>query len=248
MDRRAKAGAGLTRPELAVLLAYGKLDLFEDIIGSNAPDDPFFAEVLEGYFPRELGRFGAEMGRHRLRREIIATEVDNELVNLCGPTFPRRLRAAAGCDTADLIKAFEAARQVLRFSDAWRRVERLDGKVSAAGQMALFGELAYVLRGQTYWLARRAAREGDDIRALVGAYRGPVDTLKRLVPGVAFALRAESRGAPGGAVDQGRRAQGHRPFGGPDATADPGGHPLGPGRRPRLAGGRRRLRVSPGRR
>ncbi len=184
MDRRAKAGAGLTRPELAVLLAYGKLDLFEDIIGSNAPDDPFFAEVLEDYFPRELGRFAPEMGRHRLRREIIATVVDNELVNLCGPTFPRRLRAAAGCDTAHLIKAFEAARQVLRFSDAWRRVERLDGKVSAAGQMALFGELAYVLRGQTYWLARRAAREGGDIRALVGAYRGPVDTLKRLVPGV----------------------------------------------------------------
>ncbi len=184
LDRRAKAGQGLTRPELAVLLAYGKLDLFEDMIASHAPDDPFFAEVLEDYFPKEMARFSGEMSRHRLRREIIATVVDNDVVNLCGPTFPGRLRAAAGCDTAALVIAFEAARQVLRFAEAWRRVEKLDGRTAAAGQTALFGELSYVLRGLTYWLARRAGREASEVRGLVAAYRGPVDALKRLVPGV----------------------------------------------------------------
>ncbi|MHB8527889.1 MAG: NAD-glutamate dehydrogenase [Caulobacteraceae bacterium] len=184
LARRAKAAEGLTRPELAVLLAYGKLDLFEDIIASEAPDDPWFLAVLEGYFPKDLAGFEAEMAAHRLRREIIATVAGNELVNLCGPTFARRLRAAAGCDTAALVKAFEAARQVLRFADAWRRVERLDGKASAAGQMVLFRELSYVLRGQTYWLARRAGREGTDVKGLVGAYRGAVDGLKKLVPAV----------------------------------------------------------------
>ena len=199
LDRRAKAGESLTRPELAVLLAYGKLDLAEDIVASAAPDDPFFAEVLAGYFPKELAPFSAEMRRHRLRREIIATVVDNDLVNLCGPTFPQRLRAAAACDTAALIKAFEAARQVLRFAEAWRRIERLDGKASAGGQMALFAELAYVLRGQTYWLARRVGRDGADVRALVSAYRAPVDTLKRLVPGVLspFEQKAAVRRAAG---------------------------------------------------
>ncbi len=73
------------------------------------------------------------MKRHRLRREIIATVVANDMVNLCGPTFPGRLRAAAGCDTAELVTAFEAARQVLRFDEAWARVEALDGKTPAAG-------------------------------------------------------------------------------------------------------------------
>jgi glutamate dehydrogenase len=184
LAERAAAGRGLTRPELAVLLAYGKLDLFEEVVGSSAVADPYFLGVLEGYFPKALAAFEAEMQRHRLRREIIATVVDNDIVNLCGPTFPERLRSAAGCDTAEFVTAFEAARQVLRFEDAWKRVERLDGKAPAAGQMALFRELAYALRGQTFWLARRASRQAGGVQGLVAAYRPAVDSLKRLAPGV----------------------------------------------------------------
>ncbi|MEO8927847.1 MAG: NAD-glutamate dehydrogenase, partial [Caulobacteraceae bacterium] len=86
LTERALAGAALTRPELAVLLAYGKLELFDDIIASPAPDDPYFLATLEGYFPKAMGAFDEEMRRHRLRREIIATVIDNDLVNLCGPT------------------------------------------------------------------------------------------------------------------------------------------------------------------
>ncbi|HEY5071612.1 MAG TPA: NAD-glutamate dehydrogenase [Caulobacteraceae bacterium] len=199
LAERAKAGDGLTRPELAVLIAYGKLDLFDEVIASAAPDDPYFLGVLEGYFPRPMARFEAEMRRHRLRREIIATVMDNQIVNLCGPTFPGRLRAAAGCDAATLIVAFEAAREVLRFEEAWRRVERLDGKAPAAGQLALFRELVYALRGQTYWLARRAARQAGGVKGLVGAYRPAVDSLKRLAPGVlsAFEQKAAVRRAAG---------------------------------------------------
>jgi glutamate dehydrogenase len=184
LAERGLAGKGLTRPELAVLMAYGKLDLFEDIIASKAPDDPFFLITLHDYFPKALAPFEDLMASHRLRREIIATTVDNELVNLCGPTFPQRLRAAAGCDTLALVTAFEAARQVLRFAEAWGRVERLDGKAPAAGQTALFGELVYVLRGQTYWLARRAMRDASSVRGLVDAYRPAADALKRLMPAV----------------------------------------------------------------
>jgi glutamate dehydrogenase len=197
LAERAKAGRGLTRPELAVLLAYGKLDLFDQAVASTAPDDPFFLTVLEGYFPAELARFEAEMKRHRLRREIIATVVDNDIVNLCGPTFPDRLRQAAGCDTAALIIAFEAARRVLGFEESWLSVRALDGKAPAAGQMALFRELAYVLRSQTFWLARRAARQAGGVEDLVAAYRPATDSLKGLMPGVlsAFEQKAAVRRA-----------------------------------------------------
>jgi glutamate dehydrogenase len=185
---RAKSGIGLTRPELAVLLAYGKLDLFDDIIDSAAPDDPWFLKLLEDYFPTPLSQYAEEMKRHRLRREIIATVIDNDMVNLCGPTFPGRLRAAAGCDTGALVTAFEAARQTLRFSEAWSRVERLDGKAPWSGQAVLFGELVNLLRGQTYWLARRGAREPEPgqsrVQALISAYRPGVDALKDMVPAV----------------------------------------------------------------
>jgi glutamate dehydrogenase len=198
MAERTKLGKGFTRPELAVLLAYGKLDLFDDIVASSAPDDPWFLKLLEDYFPRPLGRFEDEMKRHRLRREIIATVVDNDIVNLCGPTFPGRLRAAAGCDTAALVAAFEAARQTLRFDDAWERVARLDGKAPWAGQAALFRELTDLLRGQTYWLARRAGKQ-PRVQTLVSAYRPAVDALKDMVPAVLspFEQKAAVRRAAG---------------------------------------------------
>jgi glutamate dehydrogenase len=135
---RAKAGAGLTRPELAVLLAYGKLDLLEDVVGSSAPDDPHFFKTLKAYFPKELAPYEDAMRRHRLRREIITTVICNDMVNLCGPTFPGRLMAAAGCSVDELVVSFEAAREVLGFAEVWGKVAALDGKAPAAGQLGLF--------------------------------------------------------------------------------------------------------------
>ncbi|MGA0603560.1 NAD-glutamate dehydrogenase [Caulobacter sp. KR2-114] len=199
IQARREAGKGLTRPELAVLLAYGKLDLFDDVIDTAAPDDPWFQATLEAYFPKAMLRFDEAMKRHRLRREIIATVLGNQMINLCGPTFPRRLRQAAGCGVAELVVAFEAARQVLRFDETWARVAALDGKVPAAGQIALFRELSYVLRGETFWLARKAGRDGAGVQALVGAYQPAVDRLKTLVPAVLspFEQKAAVRRAAG---------------------------------------------------
>ena len=199
VGERAMLGKGLTRPELAVLLAYGKLDLFDDIIASAAPDDPWFAGALRDYFPDGLARFGELMGRHRLRREIIATVVDNQMVNLCGPTFAARLRASAGCDTRALVAAFEAARQVLRFDEIWRRVAHLDLRAPAAAQTALFRELVSLLRGQTFWLARLAMRDNLSVRDMVETYRPAVDALKDLAPRVLspFERKAAVRRAAG---------------------------------------------------
>jgi glutamate dehydrogenase len=195
----AQTGKGLTRPELAVLLAYGKLDLFDEIIDSTAPDDPYFVRVLEDYFPRPLAKYEDEMRRHRLRREIIATVVDNDIINRCGPTFPGRLRASAGCDTAALVVGYEAAKQVLRLEDLWTRVAALDGKAAATGQMALFAALSNALRAQTYWLARRAGKASLTVQALIDEYQPAADQLRALLPGVlspfeqkAIARRAKS--------------------------------------------------------
>jgi glutamate dehydrogenase len=191
-----QTGDGLTRPELAVLLAYGKMDLFDEAIASRAPDDPYFTETLDAYFPHQLKAFAGDMRRHRLRREIIATTLANDMVNLCGPTFPRRLRAAAGCDTAALITGFAAAKETLRFDKSWRAISALDGRIPAAAQLALFAELAGILRAQTYWLARRAGQKGLSVStesrpkaeaagadvpvaALVKAYQPAMDELRR---------------------------------------------------------------------
>ncbi|GAW42377.1 NAD-specific glutamate dehydrogenase [Brevundimonas sp. SH203] len=167
----------LTRPELAVLTAYAKLELSDDIVASNAPEDPFFEQILVRYFPDALARFEPEMKSHRLRREIIATVMANEVVNMCGPTFPDRLRGSAECDTTALIIAFEAARRVFRLDEAWDAVSGLDLKISAKAQVALYREIAMVLRRQTFWMARRA-KAGVSVQGLIDRYRPIADALQ----------------------------------------------------------------------
>jgi glutamate dehydrogenase len=179
----AKAGQGLTRPELAVLLAYGKLDLFDDIVAGKGPDDPAFVQTLENYFPDPLHPYHEAIQKHRLRREIIATVLSNQIINRCGPTFPIRLRAASGADTAALVIGFEAGRQVLHIDALWDQVAALDGKAPAAGQLSLFRALAHVIRSQTYWMARRA-KTGEGVQALVDRYRPVADELSALTPAI----------------------------------------------------------------
>ncbi|HWW12106.1 MAG TPA: NAD-glutamate dehydrogenase domain-containing protein, partial [Brevundimonas sp.] len=172
------SGTPLSRPELAVLTAYSKLELFDEIVASGAPDDAFFKQTLVRYFPGPLAKFEADMQRHRLKREIISTILSNEIVNMCGPTFPERLRLSAQCDTGAMVIAFEAARQIFRLDQAWDAVSALDGKIPAEAQTALYQEISTVLRRQTFWLAKRAAREGATVDGLIAAYRPAADALR----------------------------------------------------------------------
>ena len=181
---RTAAGKGLTRPELAVLLAYGKLELKREIVATHAPDDPFFEGLLEGYFPKGLRKFDEPMRRHRLRRDIIATVVANDAINRCGPSFPGRLMNAAGCDAVAFTAGYEAAKAVLDIPTQWDAVAALDGKIPAAGQMAMFRRLSAALRGAAFWLARRAAREKLDVSELVKSYGPGFRTLCELMPDI----------------------------------------------------------------
>jgi glutamate dehydrogenase len=178
MNELAANALGLTRPELAVITAYGKIDLSEAIEASRAPDDAFFEETLVHYFPRPMKKYEDEMRRHRLRREIISTVLANEIVNMAGPTFPERLRAGAECDTTALVTAFEAARRVFRLDEAWNAVSALDLKIPADTQIRLYQEIALVLRRQSFWMARRAARGESSVQALIEAYRPAADALR----------------------------------------------------------------------
>ncbi|MFD3263639.1 NAD-glutamate dehydrogenase [Phenylobacterium ferrooxidans] len=185
---RAESGLGMTRPEEAVLLAYGKLELSHDIVASRAPDDPHFEAVLEGYFPKALSKYDDALRKHRLRREIIATVVANDVVNRCGPSLPSRLMAAASCDLRAFVAGYEAAKAVLDLPALWDAVAALDpkipGQTPAAGQMALFRRLAFTLRGETFWLARRAGRTGAGVGDLIKRYGPGTAILRKLGPQV----------------------------------------------------------------
>ncbi|WP_293452112.1 NAD-glutamate dehydrogenase [Phenylobacterium sp.] len=184
VSERIAAGRGLCRPELAVLLAYGKLELKREIVAARAYEDPFFEQRLEAYFPKPIRKWQEPIRRHRLRPEIIATVVANDIVNRCGPSFPSRIMAAAGCDVTALIAGYEAAKQALDFEKLWEDVEALDLKIPAGAQLALFRRLVAGLRGATFWLARRAGREGLDVAALTARYGPGFKSLHRLMPDI----------------------------------------------------------------
>ena len=129
---RRQAGVGLTQPELAVLLAYTKITMYEELIDSDLPDDPFWRDTLYGYFPTALReRFRAQIEQHPLRREIIATRVVNLHVNSTGITSLFRLAEETGASAPDVARAHTVATEVYDAAAVWAAVEELDSAVPA---------------------------------------------------------------------------------------------------------------------
>ncbi len=174
---------GLTRPELAVVMAYAKLDLFASLIASKAPDDPAFETLLVDYFPDELAVYGEARKHHRLRREIIATVLANRIVNLTGPTFAIQKRDAEGLDAGLVTQAFEAAYSAFHIDDLVDRIHALDGKTPAAAQTIMLSETAANLR----LLAGSFASDADLVRSgsitrAVERYHDAIAEVKALLP------------------------------------------------------------------
>jgi glutamate dehydrogenase len=222
----AEAGEGLTRPELAVLLAYGKLDLDREILASRAPDDPELETLLVDYFPKPMRRLKDEIRRHPLRREIIATILSGQVVDLCGPTFARRLAQAAGADMAALVAGHQTAKAALGIDAIWTAIAALDGEAPAEVQMTMFAETASVLRSATYWLARRAARKGAGAlvgkairRTGAGLARSPI---RQLTDAYRPAIRALIEAGPAILSDIQRQGVDRQAKGLVDAGAPPG--------------------------
>ncbi|RAU23534.1 NAD-glutamate dehydrogenase [Paramagnetospirillum kuznetsovii] len=152
---RAARKLGFTRPELAVLLAYGKIWLYEHILASDLPSDPFMAVDLAKYFPTALQkRFGNDIAKHRLRREIVATVVTNSIVNRVGGAFVAELMETTGHHPAQVARAYIVARDAFRLREVWTEIERLDGTVPAAAQTAMLAEANRLVERATLWVLR----------------------------------------------------------------------------------------------
>jgi glutamate dehydrogenase len=151
-ERRARS-LGLTRPELAVLLAYSKISLFDAVLRSGIPDDPFFERDLLHYFPRALvARHRGALTTHRLRREIVATILSNALVNRMGAGFAQLWAEDHGLTRAEVVKAYATAHEIFDGDGYWRAIEALDNQLSAALQYRLMMPAIGLLKHATGWL------------------------------------------------------------------------------------------------
>ncbi len=155
LAERSQAHLGLTRPEQAVLLAYSKIALYDELLASSLPDDPALQDDLAAYFPAVLGeRFQGAIRGHRLRREIVATVVVNELVNRMGSTFVAEMRDRTGASADDVARAYLAARAAFSLPQIWQAIEALDGKAAAAVQYRMLLETMQLLERAAHWFLR----------------------------------------------------------------------------------------------
>ena len=181
-ERRAQR-RGLLSPELATLLAYCKIYLFEELLDSDLPDDRYLEHDLERYFPDPLpARYGAEMREHRLRREIIATVVASQLVDRAGTTFAFRLAEETGASSSQLARAYAVAREVFEMRSFWAEVEGLDNLVAAETQLDMLTEGRRLVERATRWLVR--------------AYPQPIEieqTIEHFLPGARLLAAALPR-------------------------------------------------------
>jgi glutamate dehydrogenase len=180
-ERRA-AGRGLTRPELAVLLAYSKIVLQDQLVASDLPDDDYLADDLERYMPPKLReRFRAQLHRHPLRRDIIATYVTNSMVNRAGSTFANRLQDEAGASPPDVARAYTVAREVFDVRRLWKDLATLDNVVPASVQLELQAEGRKMIERSALWFLRNR-RQPLDIAATVSHFAPGIASLAQELP------------------------------------------------------------------
>jgi glutamate dehydrogenase len=200
LAERQAAGQGLTRPEMAVLLAYAKIALYDALLNSDLPDDPYLAGDLLRYFPNVLAeRFREAALAHRLRREIIATATTNSTINRAGITFIHEVEAETGAAAADVARGYILGRDAFDLRAIWAGIEAHDGRVPAERQLAALLDVGRFAKRATKWFLQYApppvalTDEVDRYRPKLAAL---AEALPSLLPGdaaAAFALETETQ-------------------------------------------------------
>ncbi|MET0530081.1 MAG: NAD-glutamate dehydrogenase [Microvirga sp.] len=224
LTERARRGESLTRPELAVLLAYAKLSLHDELLASAVPDDPYLAKELERYFPVAMReRFPDAIASHRLRREIIATQLANAIINRGGATMIARLVDQTGADAPTIAAAYAATRDSFGLGELNSAIDALDGMVPGKTQLGLYGELQDLLMNRIVWFIRNVDFANHSLDQIIGTYRSGVAEVESGLP---EALSAEALAAwdarTKALVDQGTPEElAHRIASLPDLVAAP---------------------------
>jgi glutamate dehydrogenase len=198
ISERRRRSQALTRPELAVLLAYAKLSLNHELLGSNVPDDPYLGRELGRYFPLLVAeKFPAAVEHHRLRREIIVTQLANSIINRGGPSFLVRIADQTGARPANIAAAFAAVRDSYGMTALNNEIDALDNKISGSLQLELYGAVQDLLLDRVVWFLRNVDfREG--LAAMIAHYRAGIAAVEAALDGAlaeAAALHCQGREA-----------------------------------------------------
>ncbi len=169
---------GLSRAELAVLVAYGKMALKEELAVPEITDISYFNNVLVNYFPQALRKkFSKEMQSHRLKGPIIATQIANDMVNFMGCNFAHRMHDETGVGFSDIAICFSIARDIFAMDEVWKSIEALDNKIDAKVQTEMMYQSQRMIRRATRWFLRHR-QTSMSIEETVRYFQKDVDTLR----------------------------------------------------------------------
>ncbi|MBZ9656582.1 NAD-glutamate dehydrogenase [Phyllobacterium lublinensis] len=186
LAERQVDGIPLTRAELGVLLAYAKIVLSDQLLASNLPDDPYLEQELMDYFPSQMkAGFGDEIRSHRLRREIIATQLANDVINRGGPTFVSRLADLTGQSGPDIVRAYVIVRDGFELDGLFAGIDALDNAIPGDTQNGFYAKVAQMLNWTTAWVLRNgtsAVGLGAAIEEIRQARSALQPRLEKLLP------------------------------------------------------------------
>lgn len=171
----------LTRPELSVLLSYSKMDFYEALLASDVPDDDALTGEIEAYFPVLLGsRFKKIIRNHRLKREIIATQLSNRLIGQMGLSFHPELFLLMGATVPAVARAWVVASVLMNSDQLLLEIESLDNQIDAGVQLDSLYELAIMMEKSIVWLLKQH-RSTIDISKTIDQYQTKLNQLNDLL-------------------------------------------------------------------
>ncbi len=154
LERLAR-GQGLTRAELAVLAAYGKMILKEDLCTPEVANEKYYQNELVLYFPSALRKkYSQQMQKHPLKNEIIAMRLANEMVDYLGSNFAFRTIDETGAVPSDVAICFTLAKEIFEMPEIWKQIESLDHSVPASVKNNMFYQTQRMIRRCTRWFLR----------------------------------------------------------------------------------------------
>lgn len=178
---RSGQGVGLTRPELSVLISYAKVMLKDELADSNLADDKYIAKAVETAFPNKIRKkYKNEIYAHRLKKEIVATQVANDFINNMGITAGHRLLESTGASLSDVAKAYVVSRDVFQLEDFQTIVKSLDNKVPAEFQAEIILNIVRRVRRGSRWFLRNR-RAGLNPEEEVKVFKGSLEKLHGVV-------------------------------------------------------------------
>lgn len=181
-DRMANHLA-LVKPEIAVLVSYSKMVMFDELLRSNFTKDPALEAVLMDYFPAALRKGHKEQIKtHRLRPEIIATIVTNDVINRLGPTFVFRMQQELNASSADVATAFVIVKEIFTLQTLWSSIEDLDNQIASKEQYLMQILVRGLVERATHWLIRNRKTE-NTISDLVSRFKPGLGELIEAMPG-----------------------------------------------------------------